>query len=813
MVSNQSSEFTPPVNGADVLVNFQQELDSSFSLPFIGVTNISQFANLNWTTSNYIGDSSKNTYVSTAGARGKISITTTTSGSDTSSGYTKDFRLESGFGDVFTFVTKQNSTSSGRNTNSREEVAVTYNYVGNTGTADDFSLRLTFSDVSSSNNTNERSVWNGSGPFSMNYSGAEFTFVMDGSYTGNQIYKSGETYMFNGSLEKDQDIHTITKFSLKDKTSDFNLSFTGTLSQDYLANTETANLKKITINLNGIRIDTATLNYTFNDVGFFLDTDDEIPNSEEIYLINHLLPAVLTENNVITGSSGDNTIYGSQGNDKINGGAGNDTLDLNRFDWSLNDREADSYSVIGNEKSFTITHQDNGKTHTMNVSNVEFVAIGGETYSVTKFLNPLATEVNGGYFLEQLIEAQNRGEIPGALLAIDITGFASDDWSSSVYNPSAPRSNLKFKTTDGNTLSYSQTQSAGKDSTILDFASINGDRLNVRRSEEEFSSSTRNSYKETDQVNFKYVGDKSTASDDLSIVFSRSNNYTSTLLSSGITNTVGTFSVSLNYSDANYKLNGALTNRYNTNSDQTGQHTININRYSFEDLSTGFKVSFTGNEIVNPFSDIGTFNLRKVNVSTPDIIINTATVVINGDLPDGILGLSNGESLDMIEESLNETLSDFVLASNNIITIKNNDGYGVFAGDGNDRVTGGRGDDYVSGGKGRDTIAGGLGADLFVISGENLTNADVDIISDFNIAQGDKIYFDTSTTGIAFNESTFALTPGLKNIPNDAEIFYDQQRGNLYYDADASGSGAAILIATFSNKVALTADSFMGDIS
>ena len=148
-----------------------------------------------------------------------------------------------------------------------------------------------------------------------------------------------------------------------------------------------------------------------------------------------------------------------------------------------------------------------------------------------------------------------------------------------------------------------------------------------------------------------------------------------------------------------------------------------------------------------------------------------------------------------------------------IITIKNNDGFYVDAGNGNDKITGGQGDDVISGGKGKDNITGGLGADLFIISGENLAKDDVDVITDFNIAQGDKIYFDGSTTSIIFDENTFAISPGLKNIPSHAEIIYDSQRGNLYYDADASGSGAAILIATLSNKAALTADSFMGDIS
>jgi Ca2+-binding RTX toxin-like protein len=814
MSSNQNSEFTSPVNGADVLVNIDEVINASVSIPFLDSISISQFASLDWTTDSYYGDSSKNTYTSTAGAKGKISIISKHSYTENSAAYTQNFEFQSGFGDRLKFNNVINSSEVGSTINGQENVFVDYFYLGDSGTQDDISLKLTFNDKTSGVSSTERQTYNTSGPFSMVFSNAELSFDIAGSYTGNQIYQSGDNYMFNGSLEKDQDIHTITKFSLKDKTRDFSLSFSGTLSQDYLANTETANLKKITVNLNGVRIDAATLNYTFNGVGFFLDTDDEIPNSEEIYLINYLLPAVLTENNVITGSSGDNTIYGSQGNDKINGGAGNDTLDLGGFDWTLNDRDAATYTVSGNEKSFTITHKDGNKTNTMTVSNIEFVEIGGETYSVEKFLNPLATEVEGGYFLEQLTENQNQGNLPGALMAIDLNEFTNDDWSSSIFNPDAPKSNLKFSTTDGNTLTYAQTQSANKDLIAVNFASINGDKLNFRWSEEISESATRSSYKYSEQANWNYVGNKSTTSDDVAIIFSRSDNYTNTLLSSGITNTVGTYSVSLNYSDAYYKLNGAMINKYDVNSNQTGQFNTTFSRYSFEDLTTGFKISLTGKEIIDPFTNIGTWDFKKLNVSNQDIIVNTASFFKKGELPEGVmLGLSDEEMLGSIEDSIMDNISDLILTSNNIITIKNNDGYGIFAGDGNDKVTGGRGADYIAGGKGKDTITGGLGADLFVISGENLTNADVDVITDFNIAHDDKIYFDTSTTGITFDKSTFALTPGLKDIPDDAEIFYDQQRGNLYYDADASGSGAAILIATFSNKAALTADSFMGDIS
>ncbi len=337
MSNNQNSVFTGPYNGSDALLNFQEVIDSSINIPFIETVNISQFANLNWTTSNYIGDSSKNSYSSTAGASGKLSITSTSAYSDNNGNYTQDFILKSGLGDEFTYITKQNYKSSGINISETGGLELEYKYVGNSGAADDFYLNLKFSDTLSTNNTDEKYESNNSGPFRMDFSDAEIAFFIEGSYTGSNIVKN------DVGLVKDQDVHTVKKFVITDKTSDFNMSFSGTLSQNYIANTETADLKKITVNLNGVRIDTVALNYTFNGVGFFLDRENEIPNSEEAYISNYLLPAIIKENNVITGSADSDVIYGSQGNDKINGGAGQDTLDLGRFDWTLNDGQADSY--------------------------------------------------------------------------------------------------------------------------------------------------------------------------------------------------------------------------------------------------------------------------------------------------------------------------------------------------------------------------------------------------------------------------------------------------------------------------------------
>jgi serralysin len=75
----------------------------------------------------------------------------------------------------------------------------------------------------------------------------------------------------------------------------------------------------------------------------------------------------------------------------------------------------------------------------------------------------------------------------------------------------------------------------------------------------------------------------------------------------------------------------------------------------------------------------------------------------------------------------------------------------VFGGAGNDVVRGGQGadsvageagDDFVSGDRGNDTILGGAGADLFHTS----SDAGIDRVLDFNLAEGDRVMLDPGTT-------------------------------------------------------------------
>jgi serralysin len=57
-------------------------------------------------------------------------------------------------------------------------------------------------------------------------------------------------------------------------------------------------------------------------------------------------------------------------------------------------------------------------------------------------------------------------------------------------------------------------------------------------------------------------------------------------------------------------------------------------------------------------------------------------------------------------------------------------------------VLGNSGNDWLSGDRGNDTVTGGAGADVFHTFGE----AGIDRVTDFNLAEGDRVQLDPGTT-------------------------------------------------------------------
>jgi Ca2+-binding RTX toxin-like protein len=115
----------------------------------------------------------------------------------------------------------------------------------------------------------------------------------------------------------------------------------------------------------------------------------------------------------------------------------------------------------------------------------------------------------------------------------------------------------------------------------------------------------------------------------------------------------------------------------------------------------------------------------------------------------------------------------------------------LYGGAGNDKLSGGEGNDLLAGGLGNDGLAGGAGNDYFVFNESDLSAIGIDKISDFT-SGADKLWFDTDVytalAGMTADNFTTAAT-------GDADDVLIYTGGKLYYDADASGADAAVLVA------------------
>jgi Ca2+-binding RTX toxin-like protein len=143
----------------------------------------------------------------------------------------------------------------------------------------------------------------------------------------------------------------------------------------------------------------------------------------------------------------------------------------------------------------------------------------------------------------------------------------------------------------------------------------------------------------------------------------------------------------------------------------------------------------------------------------------------------------------------------------------------VIGGAFNDSLTGNASANFFYGGAGNDTLAGGAGADrlqgaagndsfVFAASG----GANADLVLDF-ASGADKLALDDAfftAIGAAGNFSAgdarfFAAAGATAGHDANDRVIYNTTTGNLYYDADGSGSGAAQLVATIQGHPAVAA--------
>jgi len=138
-------------------------------------------------------------------------------------------------------------------------------------------------------------------------------------------------------------------------------------------------------------------------------------------------------------------------------------------------------------------------------------------------------------------------------------------------------------------------------------------------------------------------------------------------------------------------------------------------------------------------------------------------------------------------------------------------GSGNFTGVGNNAsnaITGGYGNDTLDGGLGNDTLTGGGGNDTFVFD-TKLGPTNIDVITDFISGSGSinlsKKIFTAYRNAGADLSNDFVSGAGATAHDKTDHFLYDSATGNLYYDADGSAKGAAVLFATLIGAPAVTA--------
>lgn len=118
---------------------------------------------------------------------------------------------------------------------------------------------------------------------------------------------------------------------------------------------------------------------------------------------------------------------------------------------------------------------------------------------------------------------------------------------------------------------------------------------------------------------------------------------------------------------------------------------------------------------------------------------------------------------------------------------------------------------WLHGGLGLDTLTGGAGADRFVFATKPSSSSNYDRITDFKTSD-DKIALDeTIFKKIGPTLSSSEFVTGTKAKDSNDYIIYNRAAGTLSYDADGSGSGAAVKFAVVKSGLILKNTHFMLD--
>ena len=132
---------------------------------------------------------------------------------------------------------------------------------------------------------------------------------------------------------------------------------------------------------------------------------------------------------------------------------------------------------------------------------------------------------------------------------------------------------------------------------------------------------------------------------------------------------------------------------------------------------------------------------------------------------------------------------------------------------GQNELTGTGFNDTLIGNGGNDVLIGGAGSDKFVFNMTPNARTDVDTIKDFTHGEDQMLFVRSKFANIGpvgdLAEGAFYSGDGVTKAHDaDDRFIFDTHSGNLYFDRDGSGSGAAVLIGVLTPGSSLAATDF-----
>ncbi len=169
---------------------------------------------------------------------------------------------------------------------------------------------------------------------------------------------------------------------------------------------------------------------------------------------------------------------------------------------------------------------------------------------------------------------------------------------------------------------------------------------------------------------------------------------------------------------------------------------------------------------------------------------------------DGNDTLHGGKGNDYLGGSLGDDRLDGAQGDD---SLKGHDGNDFLWGSyGNDTLDGGMGNDSLTGGAGNDLLVGGYGQDTFFL--EALAGR-ADQIAHFSVTDDVIAFRSNPLLTLPMGQlSDQYFTLGTTSTTTEHRFIYNRQNGELFYDADGSGTAQQILVGTLQNKANLTAD-------